>query len=143
MTKYVFLQMVKPILETKTYNKVKFGYSDDQNTKKIMEDLFDLEQLESAFGGNDNTPFDINKYADRMKEDDKKIPSFWTREISPSSVPIEVVPSLDSIKLDTDSDASDNEKIVSSSDSVTDTGFVDPDQNSVIQEDRNASAAMH
>jgi hypothetical protein len=80
-----------------------------------------------------------------MKEDDKKIPSFWTREISPSSVPIDVVPSLDSIKLDTDSDASDNEKIVSSSDSVTDTGFVDPDQNSVIQEDRNASAgaAMH
>jgi hypothetical protein len=140
MTKYVFLQMVKPILETKTYNKVKFGYSDDQNTKKIMEDLFDLEQLESAFGGNDNTPFDINKYADRMKEDDKKIPSFWTREISPSSVPIDVVPSLDSIKLDTDSDASDNEKIVSSSDSVTDTGFVDPDQNSVIQEDQNASA---
>jgi hypothetical protein len=140
MTKYVFLQMVKPILETKTYNKVKFGYSDDQNTKKIMEDLFDLEQLESAFGGNDNTPFDINKYADRMKEDDKKIPSFWTREISPSSVPIDVVPSLDSIKLDTDSDASDNEKIVSSSDSVTDTGFVDPDQNLVIQEDQNASA---
>jgi hypothetical protein len=143
MTKYVFLQMVKPILETKTYNKVKFGYSDDQNTKKIMEDLFDLEQLESAFGGNDNTPFDINKYADRMKEDDKKIPSFWTREISPSSVPIDVVPSLDSIKLDTDSDASDNEKIVSSSDSVTDTVSVNPDQNSVIQEDRNASAAMH
>jgi hypothetical protein len=135
--------MVKPILETKTYNKVKFGYSDDQNTKKIMEDLFDLEQLESAFGGNDNTPFDINKYADRMKEDDKKIPSFWTREISPSSVPIDVVPSLDSIKLDTDSDASDNEKIVSSSDSVTDTVSVNPDQNSVIQEDRNASAAMH
>jgi hypothetical protein len=143
MTKYVLLQMVKPILETKTYNKVKFGYSDDQNTKKIMEDLFDLEQLESAFGGNDNTPFDINKYADRMKEDDKKIPSFWTREISPSSVPIDVVPSLDSIKLDTDSDASDNEKIVSSSDSVTDTVSVNPDQNSVIQEDRNASAAMH
>jgi hypothetical protein len=143
MPKYVFLQMVKPILETKTYNKVKFGYSDDQNTKKIMEDLFDLEQLESAFGGNDNTPFDINKYADRMKEDDKKIPSFWTREISPSSVPIDVVPSLDSIKLDTDSDASDNEKIVSSSDSVTDTVSVNPDQNSVIQEDRNASAAMH
>jgi hypothetical protein len=143
VTKYMFLQMVKPILETKTYNKVKFGYSDDQNTKKIMEDLFDLEQLESAFGGNDNTPFDINKYADRMKEDDKKIPSFWTREISPSSVPIDVVPSLDSIKLDTDSDASDNEKIVSSSDSVTDTVSVNPDQNSVIQEDRNASAAMH
>lgn len=134
--------MVKPILETKTYNKVKFGYSEDQNTKKIMEDLFDLDHLESAFGGNDTTPFDINKYAERMKEDDKKIPSFWTRETSPSSVPVDV-PSLDSIKLDTDSDASDNEKIVRSSDSVVDTGLVNPDQNSTNQEDLNASAAVH
>lgn len=138
----MFLQMVKPILETKTYNKVKFGYSDDQNTKKIMEDLFDLDHLESAFGGNDNTPFDINKYAERMKEDDKKIPSFWTTETSPSSVPIDV-PSLDSIKLDTDSDASDNEKIVRSSDSVADTGLVNPGQNSVNQEEVNVSAAVH
>lgn len=137
MTKYVLLQMVKPILETKTYNKVKFGYSDDQNTKKIMEDLFDLEHLESAFGGNDNTPFDINKYAERMKEDDKKIPAFWTRENSLPSVPIDV-PSLDSIKLETDSDASDNEKIVLSTDPETGT-----DQNSVNQGDRNASAGMH
>lgn len=137
-----FFTMVKPILDTKTYNKVKFCYSDDQNTKKIMENLFDLDHLESAFGGNENTPFDINKYAERMKEDDKKIPSFWTREISPSSVPTDV-PSLDSIKLDTDSDASDNEKIVHSSDSVTNTGLVDLDQNSVNHEDRNVSAVVH
>lgn len=137
-----FFTMVKPILDTKTCNKVKFCYSDDQNTKKIMENLFDFDRLESAFGGNENTPFDINKYAERMKEDDKKIPSFWTREISPSSVPVDV-PSLDSIKLDTDSDASDNEKIVRSSDSVTNTGLVDPDQNSVNHEDRNVSAAVH
>jgi hypothetical protein len=141
MTKYMLLQMVKPILDTKTYNKVKFCYSDDQNTKKIMENLFDLDHLESAFGGNENTPFDINKYAERMKEDDKKIPSFWTREISPSSVPTDV-PSLDSIKLDTDSDASDNEKIVHS-DSVTNTGLVDHDQNLVNHEDQNVSAAVH
>ncbi|KEH28063.1 Sec14p-like phosphatidylinositol transfer family protein [Medicago truncatula] len=137
-----FFTMVKPILDTKTYNKVKFCYSDDQNTKKIMENLFDLDHLESAFDGNENTPFDINKYAERMKEDDKKIPSFWTREISPSSVATDV-PSLDSIKLDTDSDASDNEKIVRSSDSVTNTGLMDPDQNSVNHEDRNVSAAVH
>lgn len=142
MTKNMLLQMVKPILDTKTYNKVKFCYSDDQNTKKIMENLFDLDHLESAFDGNENTPFDINKYAERMKEDDKKIPSFWTREISPSSVATDV-PSLDSIKLDTDSDASDNEKIVRSSDSVTNTGLMDPDQNSVNHEDRNVSAAVH
>lgn len=120
--------MVKPILETKTYNKVKFAYSDDQNTKKIMEDLFDFDQLESAFGGNDDTGFDINKYADRMKEDDKKIPAFWTTGNTPSSVPTHV-PSLDSSRLDSNTgDGSDNEKLDSFPDLVVDTGIINPNQ---------------
>jgi len=132
--------MVKPILEPKTYNKVKFAYSDDQNTKKIMEDLFDFDQLETAFGGNDDTGFDINKYADRMKEDDKKIPAFWTRENSPSSVPNHV-PSLDSTRLDSNTDGSDNEKLDSSPDLVVDTGIINPDHKSLVSEgERNTSA---
>uniref|UniRef100_A0A5B7A6X1 Putative Sec14p-like phosphatidylinositol transfer family protein isoform 1 n=1 Tax=Davidia involucrata TaxID=16924 RepID=A0A5B7A6X1_DAVIN len=69
-----FYTVVKPFLEPKTANKVKFVYSDDPNTKNIMEDLFDMDQLESAFGGKDNTGFDINKYAERMREDDKRMP---------------------------------------------------------------------
>ncbi|KAJ1411374.1 CRAL/TRIO, N-terminal domain [Sesbania bispinosa] len=139
-----FFTMVKPILEPKTYNKVKFGYSDDPNTKKIMEDLFDLDHLESAFGGNDDTVFDISKYAERMKEDDKKIPSFWTRENSTSSVPNDAPPSLDSIRLDTDSDASDNEKVDCSPDPGMDTGITDPDQNILVNQGEGiASAAMH
>ncbi|XP_052190905.1 uncharacterized protein LOC127800368 [Diospyros lotus] len=71
-----FWTVVKPFLEPKTVNKVKFVYSDDP-TQKILEDLFDMDQLESSFGGKDMTGFDINKYAERMKEDDKRIPSFW------------------------------------------------------------------
>lgn len=137
--------MVKPLLEPKTYNKVKFGYSDDQNTKKIMEDLFDFDHLESAFGGKDDTGFDINRYAERMKEDDKKIPSFWARENSPSSVPNHA-PSLDSIRLDSDTDASDNEKIHSSLDpvSVRDTAIINSDQNILVNEgERNVSADVH
>lgn len=104
--------MVKPFLEPKTYNKVKFVYSDDLNSKKIMEDLFDMDQLESAFGGNDATGFDIGKYAERMREDDKRMPSTWTRGNSPSATQAAVVTvsaSLDSIAL-SDSDPSDNEK---------------------------------
>lgn len=104
------LQMVKPSLEPKTYNKVKFVYSDDQNSKKIMEDLFDMDSLESAFGGNDVTGFDINKYAERMKEDDQKMPSFWTRTDSPSLVQ-PAAPSLDSIKLDSDAADDSDQKI--------------------------------
>ncbi|KAK7321167.1 hypothetical protein VNO77_31519 [Canavalia gladiata] len=128
-----FFTMVKPLLEPKTYNKVKFGYSDDQNTKKIMEELFDFDHLESAFGGNDDTGFDISKYAERMKEDDKKIPSFWTRENSPSSVP-KNAPSLDSIRLDSGSDASDKDKINSSADHGTDTGITNPEKNISVNE---------
>ncbi|TKY49796.1 Random slug protein 5 [Spatholobus suberectus] len=64
-----FFSMVKPLLETETYNKIKFGYSNNHNTQKIMEDFFDMDNLESAFSGNGDTGFDINKYAERMKED--------------------------------------------------------------------------
>ncbi|PSS17410.1 Random slug protein [Actinidia chinensis var. chinensis] len=74
-----FWTLVKPFLEPKTANKVKFVYADDPNTMKIMEDLFDLDQIESAFGGKDNEGFDVNKYAERMREDDKRMPSFWAR----------------------------------------------------------------
>lgn len=73
------LQVVKPFLEPKTASKVKFVYSDDPSTKKIMEDLFDFDRLESAFGGKDDEQFNINKYADRMKEDDKTMSTIWTR----------------------------------------------------------------
>lgn len=135
--------MVKPLLEPKTYNKVKFVYSDDNNTKKIMEDLFDLDHLESAFGGKNDTGFDINRYAERMKEDDKKIPSFWTRENSPSWVPTDA-PSLDSIRLDSYSDPSDNEKTECSPDPEMDTGIINHDQSILVdQGDGNPKADTH
>ncbi|KAG2399936.1 Patellin-4 protein [Vigna angularis] len=73
-----FFKMMRPFLETEIYNKVKFCYSDDQNSKKTLEDLFDMDKLESAFGGNGDTGFDINKYAERMKEDDNKKESLVT-----------------------------------------------------------------
>ncbi|CAL5386094.1 unnamed protein product [Camellia sinensis] len=74
-----FWTLVKPFLEQKTANKVKFVYSGDPNSMKIVEDLFDMDQLESAFSGKDNAGFDINKYAERMGEEDKRMQSFWAR----------------------------------------------------------------
>lgn len=130
-----FWTVVKPFLEPKTRNKVKFVYSDDLNTKKIMEDLFDMNQLESAFGGNDNTGFDLNKYAERMKEDDKKMPAFWTPGNHPSAAALNDAPSLDSIKLDADADpdadASDNDKSNGSLSQGTGSEVVSVDHNLV------------
>lgn len=110
---FLSLQVVKPFLEPKTQNKVKFVYSDDLNTVKIMEDLFVMDQLESAFGGKDSSGFNINKYAERMREDDKRMPSFWATETPPSVAPQPALTSgapLDSLNLKSDSDTSDNEK---------------------------------
>lgn len=67
-----FYKIVKPFLEPKTANKVKFVYADDPNTKTIMDDLFCMEELESAFGGKNEEDFEIKKYMEKMKEDDAK-----------------------------------------------------------------------
>nr|GLL48060.1 random slug protein 5-like [Ipomoea trifida] len=104
-----FWKVAKPFLEPKTANKVSFVYSDDPNSKKIMEDLFDTTQLESAFGGNESADFDIAKYAERMREDDKKVAAFWmvednSRLGAPPALP--AVPSLEVTNSDSDSDAS-------------------------------------
>ncbi|GFQ06694.1 random slug protein 5 [Phtheirospermum japonicum] len=82
-----FWMVAKPFLEPKTANKVKFAYSGDPNSKKIMDDLFDMALVESAFGGKDEDDFDITKYAERMREDDKKIPLIWKMDDFPTTTP--------------------------------------------------------
>eukprot|EP00268_Persea_americana_P025814 TRINITY_DN2518_c0_g1_i2.p1 TRINITY_DN2518_c0_g1~~TRINITY_DN2518_c0_g1_i2.p1 ORF type:complete len:118 (+),score=31.71 TRINITY_DN2518_c0_g1_i2:968-1321(+) len=76
-----------------------------------MEDLFDMEQLESAFGGLNQSGFNINDYAERMKEDDKRMPLFWSRESpaafsGPSSA---TIPCFNPGNSECDSDDSDKE----------------------------------
>lgn len=139
--------MVKPFLEPKTYNKVRFVYSDDVNTKKIMEDLFDMDKLEAAFGGNDTCGFDINKYAERMKEDDTKMPTMWTRG-NPSLAASEpavtgAALSLDSLKLEPDSDASDNEKTDGSSSQGIEPEVASDHDEPVAASTGNATQGVH
>ncbi|WCJ44509.1 Sec14p-like phosphatidylinositol transfer family protein [Euphorbia peplus] len=108
-----FWMMAKAFLEPKTFNKVKFVYSDDPNSMKIMEDLFDMEQLESSFGGKDTQGFNINIFAERMKEDDKRMPAAWTRGSTPPSVVPETsvasAVSLD-LSVDLNSDTSETDE---------------------------------
>lgn len=69
---FPFLQVVKPFLEPKTYKKVRFAYSNDPQSQKIMEALFDINKLESSFGGRNTVGFDYEAYGQLMKADDKK-----------------------------------------------------------------------
>ncbi|XP_044467376.1 phosphatidylinositol transfer protein 3-like isoform X2 [Mangifera indica] len=80
-----FWALVKPFLEPKTYKKVRFAYSDDTQSQKIMEALFDVDKLESAFGGKNTAGFNYEAYAKRMREDDAKKSGSMN---SGSSVPI-------------------------------------------------------
>ncbi|KAD6119493.1 hypothetical protein R6Q59_025495 [Mikania micrantha] len=80
-----FWKVVKPFLEPKTTNKVKFVYADDPSTKSFMESLFYIDKLESAFGGKNEAKFDVNIYANRMKDDDAKRLAAHTEETSTST----------------------------------------------------------
>lgn len=80
--------MVKPFLEQKTYKKVKFAYSNDPQSRKVMESIFDMDKLESAFGGKSTAGFDYKTYAQRMKEEDKKMSDLNSRCPHPSDMPV-------------------------------------------------------
>lgn len=105
-----FWKIAKPFLDPKTASKVKFMYSDDPNSKKMMEELFDMSLVESAFGGDDKADFDINKYAERMREDEKKLSSFWKKGDNSASSAQPIVtadPSLEPTNSDADSEVLD------------------------------------
>ncbi|XP_057502411.1 uncharacterized protein LOC130786185 [Actinidia eriantha] len=128
-----FWTVVKPFLEPKTAKKVKFVYADDPNTMKIMEDLFDLDQIESAFGGKDTDGFDVNKYAERMREDDKRMPSFWAsgnagNDEAAHQPLLSSGFSFNPTKSESDSDVSD-EKMDKSSSHDGEAEEVSPDEN--------------
>lgn len=105
------IQMAKPFLEPKTANKVKFVYSDDPTTNNIMDELFDMEMVEYAFGGKDEEDFDISKYALRMRKDDEKLPFVWQTHRSLIPLPPPPPPhdptAINFTSSDTDSEASD------------------------------------
>ncbi|XP_042513194.1 phosphatidylinositol transfer protein 3-like isoform X2 [Macadamia integrifolia] len=81
-----FWTMVKPFLEPKTYKKAKFVYSHCPESQKIFEDLFDMDKLESAFGGRNTVGFDYKEYSEQMREDDRKMTDFINSGYSPPSV---------------------------------------------------------
>lgn len=86
--------MVKPFLEPKTYRKVKFVYSNDPQSQKVMEDLFDMNALESTFGGKSGSGFDFESYAKRMKEEDMKMAELINSEGSSPSNQALILPEL-------------------------------------------------
>lgn len=68
-----------------------------------MEELFDIDELETAFGGNKQVSFDLTEYAARMREDDNRRKLLLSE--NNMSIPL-AVRNLQNVNLDSDSDES-------------------------------------
>lgn len=64
-----FWLIVKPFLDSKTAKKVKFVYSNDPASMKLVNDLFDQSTLEELLK-DDN--FSLEEYSKQMRQDDAK-----------------------------------------------------------------------
>ncbi|XP_038881392.1 phosphatidylinositol transfer protein 3-like [Benincasa hispida] len=106
-----FWVMVRPFLESKTFKKVKFVYSNNPESRKIMEDNFDADELETSFGGKNPVGFNYEDYSQRMMEDDKKMTHFIDSGCSSPIYKAILSKSqlLDSAASDVDSQTSDEE----------------------------------
>jgi len=106
-----FFSVVKPFLEPKTYRKVKFVYSKDPESRRIMEEAFDMDKLECAFGGLNPIEFNVVDYGQRMKEDDNKMALHWNSSVSTlsSNNSAETKSFLDTNNFDVGSDSSDKD----------------------------------
>ncbi|KAL6624466.1 hypothetical protein ACP70R_031787 [Stipagrostis hirtigluma subsp. patula] len=66
-----FWKIMTHFLEPKMNEKVKFVYNNNSDSQRTMADIFDLDKLESTFGGRNTAGVDISKYAERMKRQDQ------------------------------------------------------------------------
>ncbi|KAJ7525128.1 hypothetical protein O6H91_17G037500 [Diphasiastrum complanatum] len=75
-----FWTIVKPFLDPKTYRKVKFVFKDAHGLK-LLEDVFDMEKLDAAFGGKSQTGFNFEEYGKQMVQDEVKRAEFWKLDL--------------------------------------------------------------
>ncbi|XP_006654183.1 phosphatidylinositol transfer protein 3-like isoform X2 [Oryza brachyantha] len=65
-----FWKILKHFLEAKMNEKVKFVYTNNPESHKIVSEMFDMDKLETAFGGRNSLTTDMDSYAERMRRSD-------------------------------------------------------------------------
>ncbi|KAL2643750.1 hypothetical protein R1flu_011337 [Riccia fluitans] len=56
-----FWAIVKPFLDPKTFRKVYFVYSKNPESSTVLEELFDMDKLETGFGGRNSSTFNFEE----------------------------------------------------------------------------------
>jgi len=69
------LQVIKPFLDPKTFKKVKFVYSKNAESQKILCELFEGDTIKSTF--EDPNDYKQEEYAKLMQDDDLKSALHW------------------------------------------------------------------
>ncbi|KAJ1295527.1 hypothetical protein BS78_01G231200 [Paspalum vaginatum] len=90
-----FWKLIKHIAEPTLMDKVKFVYSNDSESQRIIADMFDLDKLETGFGGRNTAGLDITKYPEEMRRR-RQMKGAWTPANATASSPC---PSVDSSSL--------------------------------------------
>lgn len=72
---HLIVQIVKPFLDPKTFRKVKFVYSKNAESQKILSELFEEDAVKSIF--EDPNDYNFEEYAKLMQEDDQKSALYW------------------------------------------------------------------
>ncbi|XP_072990698.1 phosphatidylinositol transfer protein PDR16-like isoform X2 [Typha latifolia] len=80
-----FWKVVKYFLDTKTYHKVIFVYSKNEESIKFMHKNFDPEILPMEFGGKNKAHYDHEEFSKMMMEDEIKSASLWGLDEKPSN----------------------------------------------------------
>ncbi len=93
------MQIVKPFLDPRTARKVKFVYSDDAESMKILDSLFDKDKVDASLADDD---FDLAEYAKLMQSDDEKAAITWNLRGSGGGADTpHPIPNLSTLKLNT------------------------------------------
>lgn len=69
------MQIVKPFLDPNTFKKVKFVYSKNAESQKILSELFEGDAIKSTF--EDPNDYTHEEYAMLMQDDDLKSALHW------------------------------------------------------------------
>lgn len=69
----VFWKLIKPFIDDAMFESVKFVYTGDAESQKVMADSFDVDAMEEAYGGKNRVGFDVDAYGKRMREEDRKM----------------------------------------------------------------------
>ncbi len=91
------LQIVKPFLDPKTFQKVKFVYTRNPESRKLLDDYFANDVLKEVL----ENPADYNheEYAKLMEQDDLKSATYWKLGEEDESKDGDI-PNLSTIKLE-------------------------------------------